>query len=144
MKLSTKTRYGARVLIELALKINKGAVKASKISSSQNISVKYLEQILGTLKHAGFVKSVRGAKGGHMLAKEPDKISLGQVVRLFEGQADLVACVSSPGNCEMAVDCLVRDAWLDATSVLYDKLDTISIANLINCSDKNIQRVQNE
>ena len=144
MKLSTKTRYGTRVLIELALKINKGAVKAGNISSSQNISVKYLEQILSTLKRAGFVKSIRGAKGGHLLAKEPDKISLGQIVRLFEGQSDLVACVNSPGDCKMAVDCLVRDAWLDATSVLYDKLDTISIASLIHCSDKNIQRVQNE
>ncbi len=141
MKLSTKTRYGTRILIELALKINQGAIQVSKISSSQKISVKYLEQILRTLKQAGFVKSVRGAKGGHLLAKDPDKIYLGQIVRLFEGQADLVACVSSPEHCELAVDCLVRDAWRDATSVLYEKLDTISIANLIHCNNNNIQEV---
>ena len=139
MKLSTKTRYGTRILIELALKINQGAIQVSKISSSQKISVKYLEQILRTLRLAGFVKSVRGAKGGHLLAKDPDKIYLGQIVRLFEGQADLVACVSSPENCEMAVDCLVRDAWREATSVLYEKLDTISIASLIDCNDDNTQ-----
>ncbi|MEN8212703.1 MAG: Rrf2 family transcriptional regulator [Thermodesulfobacteriota bacterium] len=137
MKLSTKTRYGTRILIELALKVNQGAVQAGKISSSQKISVKYLEQILRTLKQAGIVKSVRGPKGGHLLAKDPEKIYLGQIVRLFEGQTDLVACVSSPENCGMAAECLVRDAWLDATSILYKKLDNISIASLIQCNDKN-------
>ncbi|MCP4672432.1 MAG: Rrf2 family transcriptional regulator [Desulfobacula sp.] len=139
MKLSTKTRYGTRILIDLALKINQGAIQVSQISSSQNISVKYLEQILRTLKQAGYVKSVRGPKGGHLLAKNPDTIFLGQIVRLFEGQADLVACASSPENCEMAADCLVRNAWQEATSVLYKNLDNISIANLINCDGKNNQ-----
>ena len=134
MKLSTKTRYGTRILIELALKINQGAVQVSKISANQKISVKYLEQIMHTLKQAGIVNSVRGPKGGHLLAKDPEEIYLGQIVRLFEKQSDLVACVSSPENCEMSADCLVRNAWKDATSVLYEKLDTISIANLcVNC-----------
>ena len=140
MKLSTKTRYGTRILIDLALKINQGTVQVRKISLSQNIPVKYLEQILRTLKQAGFVKSVRGPKGGHLLAKKPDEISLGQIVRLFEGQADLVACTSSPEKCDMAADCLVRDAWQEATSVLYKNLDNISIANLIHCSDNSNQK----
>ena len=86
MKFSTKTRYGTRILIDLALKANQGAIQVSKISASQKISVKYLEQILRTLKQAGLVKSVRGPKGGHLLAKDPAKIYLGQIVRLFEGQ----------------------------------------------------------
>jgi len=131
MKLSTKTRYGTRILIELALQVDKGAIQVSRISSSQKIPVKYLEQLLRSLKQAGIVKSVRGPKGGHLLAKDADKIYLGQIVRLFEGQTDLVECVSSPEKCEMATDCLVRNAWYDATSVLYEKLDGISIADLI-------------
>jgi len=139
MKLSTKTRYGTRILIELALKVNQGAVPAGTISSSQQISVKYLEQILRTLKKAGMVKSVRGPKGGHLLAKAPEKVYLGQIVRLFEGHTDLVKCVSSPENCAMSAECLVRDAWHDATSVLYKKLDTISIASLVQKKDKNFQ-----
>jgi Rrf2 family iron-sulfur cluster assembly transcriptional regulator len=139
MKLSTKTRYGTRILIELALQVNQGAISVSKISSNQNISVKYLEQILRTLRQANIVKSVRGPKGGHLLAKNPDKISLGQIVRLFEGQTDLVNCISSPENCAMAAECLVRDAWQDATSILYKKLDNISIASLIQNSGKNDQ-----
>ncbi len=135
MKLSTKTRYGTRILIELALKIDDGPVKVSKIASSQKIPVKYLEQILRTLKLAGIVKSMRGPKGGHLLARKPENLSLGQIVRLFEGQTDLVECVSSPEKCDMASECLVRNAWYDATSVLYEKLDGISIADLIGEKD---------
>ena len=131
MKLSTKTRYGTRILIELALKIDQGAIQVSKIASSQKIPVKYLEQILRSLKQAGIVKSVRGPKGGHLLVKDPTDISLGEIVRLFEGQTDLVECVSAPEKCEMASECLVRNAWYEATSVLYKKLDGISIADLV-------------
>ncbi|MBT7260311.1 MAG: Rrf2 family transcriptional regulator [Desulfobacula sp.] len=137
MKLSTKTRYGTRILIELALQIDQGAIQVSKISAKQKIPVKYLEQILRSLHQAGIVKSVRGPKGGHLLAKDPKGIYLGQIVRLLEGQTDLVECVSSPEKCEMSADCLVRNAWYDATSVLYEKLDGISIADLIQSNDKN-------
>ncbi|NOX34176.1 MAG: Rrf2 family transcriptional regulator [Deltaproteobacteria bacterium] len=136
MKLSTKTRYGARILIELALQINQGAIQVSKISLNQKIPVKYLEQLLRSLKKAGIVKSVRGPKGGHLLAKEPNEIFLGEIVRLFEGQTDLVECISSPEKCEMAAECLIRNAWYEATSVLYKKLDSISIADLIRSDGK--------
>ncbi len=136
MKLSTKTRYGTRILIELALKKDQGAIQVSKIAYNQKIPVKYLEQLLRSLKLAGIVKSVRGPKGGHLLEKEPKDISLGQIVRLFEGQTDLVECVSSPEKCEMASECLVRHAWYDATSALYEKLDGISIADLIESEGK--------
>jgi Rrf2 family iron-sulfur cluster assembly transcriptional regulator len=137
MKLSTKTRYGTRILIELALKVDQGAIQVSKIAASQKIPVKYLEQILRSLKMAGIVKSVRGPKGGHLLVKAPQDISLGEIARLFEGQTDLVECVSTPEKCEMASECLVRNAWYEATSVLYEKLDGISIADLVS-SDKTV------
>jgi Rrf2 family iron-sulfur cluster assembly transcriptional regulator len=137
MKLSTKTRYGTRILIELALDDSKSAMQVSKISASQKIPAKYLEQLLRLLKQAGFVKSVRGPKGGYLLAKKPTQISLGQIVRLFEGQTDLVECVSSPETCEMAAECLVRDAWQQATQVLYEKLDGISIADLLQNTGQN-------
>lgn len=137
MKLSTKTRYGTRILIELALDDSPNPMQTSKISTRQKIPAKYLEQLLRLLKQAGFVKSVRGPKGGHLLAKEPTQISLGQIVRLFEGQTDLVECVSSPETCEMAAECLVRNAWQEATQVLYNKLDGISIADLLQDSGNN-------
>ncbi|MFH2060931.1 MAG: Rrf2 family transcriptional regulator [Pseudomonadota bacterium] len=131
MKLSTKTRYGTRILIELALKKDHGPIQVSKIAYSQKIPVKYLEQLLRTLQLAGLVKSVRGPKGGHLLVNSPDTITLGQIVRLFEGQTDLVECVSFPEKCNMSAECLVRQAWHDATGALYKELDSITIADLV-------------
>lgn len=131
MKLSTRSRYGARILLELARSAKKAPVQVSEISNRQEIPVKYLEQLIRTLKQADLVTSVRGPKGGHMLAKPPDEISLGHIVRLFEGQADLVECVSSPEKCNFSDECKVRQAWKKATTVLYESLDAITIADLL-------------
>lgn len=102
-----------------------------EISNRQNISVKYLEQIIRPLKKAKLVKSIRGPKGGHMLAKKPDKITLGDIARLFEGQPELVDCISEPEKCQKSDDCVVRLGWQKATNALYKELDSISIANLL-------------
>ena len=131
MKLSTRSRYGTRILVDLARHNNQGPVQISEISKRQDISVKYLEQLIRPLKQAKLVQSVRGPKGGHLLAKKPEEISLGQIVRLYEGQTDLVECISNPEKCDMADDCRVRLAWKDATRVLYEKLDSTTIADLI-------------
>ena len=132
MKLSTRSRYGARILVDLARHRNRGPVQMGEISKRQNISVKYLEQLIRPLKKAKLVASVRGPKGGHLLTEKPENISLGQIVRLFEGQSDLVECVSFPERCAMSDDCQVRLAWRDATRVLYEKLDATTIADLMN------------
>lgn len=132
MKLSTRSRYGARILVDLARNSDQGPVQISEISKRQEISVKYLEQLIRPLKKAKLVTSVRGPKGGHLLREKPENITLGQIVRLFEGQTDLVECVSFPEKCAMSDDCQVRLAWRDATRVLYEKLDSTTIANLLN------------
>jgi len=102
-----------------------------EISKRQDISVKYLEQLIRPLKQANLVHSIRGPKGGHLLAVKPEDITLGQIVRLFEGQSELVECISNPQKCSMSDDCQVRLAWGDATKVLYEKLDSTSIADLV-------------
>ena len=132
MKLSTRSRYSTRILLELARHRGDIPVQVSEISKRQGISVKYLEQLIRTLKKADLIKSVRGPKGGHMLAKPPETITLGQIVRLFEGQSDLVECVSNPDTCRMSDGCRVRLAWSEATQALYGKLDAITIADLID------------
>ena len=132
MKLSTKSRYGTRILLELARHRNLGPLSNGMISKNQNIPVKYLEQLIRTLKQAGLVTSIRGPKGGHTISKAPEVIMLGEIVRLFETQADLVACISAPENCEMSDDCKVRLAWEEATRALFEKLDKISIADLLD------------
>jgi Rrf2 family protein len=131
MKLSTRSRYGARILVDLARHNDQGPVQIGEISKRQDISVKYLEQLIRPLKQASMVNSVRGPKGGHMLAKNPEDITLGQIVRLFEGQSELVECISHPEHCNMSDDCQVRLAWKDATRVLYEKLDSTTIADLL-------------
>ena len=134
MKLTTKTRYGTRLLLDLALHQDQGAVRVSEISLRQEISVKYLEQLIRPLKKAELIDSVRGPKGGHMLAKNPEKITLGQITRLFEGSSDLVECISNSDKCAKATDCAVRSAWQEATRALFDKLDAITIADLMSNS----------
>ena len=138
MKLSTRSRYGARILVDLARHTDQGPVQIGEISKRQDISVKYLEQLIRPLKQASMVTSVRGPKGGHLLAKNPKTITLGQIVRLFEGQTELVECISNPEQCNMSDDCQVRLAWKEATRVLYEKLDSTTISDLMqeNVNDK--------
>ena len=119
------------MLVDLARRYEQGPISVSAISGRQDISVKYLEQLIRPLQKADLVNSVRGAKGGHMLAKRPGEITMGEVVRLLEGQVDLVKCISLPENCQMSEDCCVRLAWKEATDVLFEKLDAITIADLL-------------
>jgi Rrf2 family transcriptional regulator, iron-sulfur cluster assembly transcription factor len=134
MKLSTRSRYGIRILVELSQYDPQRPIQVSTISKHQGIPVKYLELLIRTLKKAGLVASVRGAKGGHMLAASPHNISLGRIVRLFEGQTDLVACVGVPEKCTRASHCKVRAVWVEATEAMFDKLDRVTIADLMATS----------
>lgn len=130
MKLSTRSRYGTRILVELASQPFTAPIPVSRISQCQGIPAKYMEQLIRKLKSAGLIKSIRGARGGHMLAKDAASISLGEIVRLFEGKADLVECVSAPKTCEKAATCQARSAWKAATEAIYRELDNLSIADL--------------
>ena len=131
MKLSTRSRYGTRILIDIACNQNAGPVQVSKIAKRQNISVKYLEQLIRPLKKEKYLNSIRGPKGGYVLEMAPEQITLGQIVRLFEKQADLVECVSAPDVCPMSPDCRVRLAWRDATQAMCERLDATTIADLM-------------
>jgi Rrf2 family iron-sulfur cluster assembly transcriptional regulator len=131
MKLSTKSRYGIRMLVDLGRHHAQGPISIGEISKRQGISVKYLEQLIRPLQRVKLVESVRGPKGGHMLAKGSHEITMGEIVRLFEGQVDLVKCISLPENCQMSEDCRVRLAWQAATQAMFEKLDAITIADLL-------------
>jgi Rrf2 family protein len=131
MKLSTRSRYGTRILIDIALHQDGGPVQVSKIAKRQDISVKYVEQLIRPLKKEKYLNSIRGPKGGYVLEMAPEQITLGQIVRLFEKQADLVECVSAPDACPMSPDCRVRLAWKDATQAMCERLDATTIADLM-------------
>ena len=134
MKLSTRSRYGTRILMELARHQQGEPVQVSRISRNQDIPVKYLEQLIRTLKQANLIKSFRGVNGGHCLAKMPSEISIGQIVRLFEGQTDLVKCISLPEACEKSDECRVRGIWAQATAAMYANLDSVTIADLVDAN----------
>ena len=110
MKLSTRSRYGTRMMLDLAQRYDDGPVQIGDIAKRQDISVKYLEQLIIPLKKAKYVTSVRGPKGGHMLAKSPEKITVGEIVELLEGGTSL-PFASQLGKSDDHADfgCEVRD-----------------------------------
>ena len=111
MKLSTRGRYGTRLMIELTKNYGMGPVSISQISKSQGIPVKYLEQLIIPLKNAGLITSFRGPKGGHMLAKPPSKINVWDLLILLESKFTLVDCVNDKKACENSDECLIRPVW---------------------------------
>ncbi|MBT8357628.1 MAG: Rrf2 family transcriptional regulator, partial [Deltaproteobacteria bacterium] len=130
MRLTTKSRYGTRLILDLAIYAKKGPVPLGDVAKRQNISVKYLEQLILKLKKAGLVESQRGPFGGHMLAKPPNEITIGDIVRILEGSAAITDCAEADGRlcgeCNQAGDCLSRWVWVEASKVMFDRLDQIT------------------
>lgn len=130
MKLATKVRYGTRILLDLAMHQSMELVQMSDISARQNISLKYLEQLIRPFKAAGFVSSKRGPKGGHSLAKKPEQISLAEIIRLFQGEHFFEEMPVDGGTCSDYQDYLIRSAWNKGTNAFYAKLESITLADL--------------
>ena len=131
MKLSTRTRYGIRSVIELAQHDGKRPLQLKVIAERQDISVKYLEQLMGLLRSAGFVRSVRGSKGGYVLAKPPEQITLNDLFRCLEGTATTAECVEEQDLCSRSADCLAREVWLQVERAIENVLEAISLADLL-------------
>jgi len=131
VKLSTRSRYGTRMMLDLASHYDEGPVQIGDISRRENISVKYLEQLIIPLKKAGLVESVRGPKGGHMLARRPEEISVGEIVGVLEGGITLTHCIENPDICEKTSGCLTRTVWEDATQAMYERLNASTLAKII-------------
>ena len=132
MKLSTRSRYGTRMMLDLAQHYDQGPVQIGDVSKRENISVKYLEQLIIPLKKADFIKSVRGPKGGHMLAKPPEEITVGEIGRILEGGINLSRCIENPEVCDRTRHCLTRGVWEEATKAMYDKLNSVTLSKMIN------------
>ena len=111
MKLSTRGRYGTRLMLELAKNYGKGPISMSDISKNLDIPIKYLEQLIIPLKKADLINSVRGPKGGHMLAKAPEHINVWNVLTLLETKFSFVDCLTDQNACESTETCPVRPIW---------------------------------
>ena len=127
------------MILDLAQHYGKGAVQLGEIANRQNISLKYLEQIIRPLKQAGFVKSFRGAKGGHILNKPPEEVTVGEVVSVLEGGKTLVNCDSEPEVCDRVDSCVTRYIWMEAASAMYDRLAAITFADLLTMNANGCQ-----
>lgn len=132
MKLSTRGRYGTRLMLELAKNYGKGPINITEISKSQGISVKYLEQIIIPLKKAKLITSVRGPKGGHKLSQAPDKIFLWQILKHLESHLTLVDCVSDDDSCEHLETCLIRPVWGKAYNAMMDIFKETSLKDILD------------
>lgn len=131
MKLSTRTRYGMRAILELARHYGKGPLQTRAIAKQEDISGKYLEQLMATLKSAGFVRSVRGSKGGYMLAKAPNQIRLNEVFNCLEGPVATVECVEDEDYCERVADCVTRGVWSQVQQAITNVLQSITLQDLV-------------
>ena len=131
MKLSTRGRYSTRLMLELALRYNTGPVLLKDASSSQDISLKYLGQLIIPLKIAGLIKSTRGAHGGYFLARPPEKIKLSDILAAVEGNLDIVGCIKSPDICHRSKNCVARKIWEEASKKFYDVFESITLKDML-------------
>lgn len=131
MKLSTRSRYGTRMMLDLAQHYGESPIQIGEIARRQDISVKYLEQLIIPLKKANYIKSVRGPKGGHVLAKPPEKITVGEIVELLEGGINLADCIENPDTCDRSETCLTRGIWETATKAMSQELNSITLSDMI-------------
>ena len=136
MKLSTRSRYGTRMILDLAQHYNGEPVQLGDIARRQNVSLKYLEQIIRPLKEANYIKSYRGSKGGHLLSKAPQEITVGEIVALLEGGTSLTQCAEDPETCDRVDNCVTRYLWVEASNAIFDRLSTITFADLMAIEKK--------
>ena len=138
IKLSTKGRYGARLMLNLAqhYKNENEAVILKSVSDVEDISIRYLEQIVIPLKINKLVKSIRGAGGGYTLARHPSKIKLSEILHALEGTCCLVDCVEDGDYCNRISICATHDVWTEASKLLKDYFGNITLQDLIELSNK--------
>lgn len=142
MKLSTRSRYGLRLMFELALNFGKGSVFLKDIAQKQNISEKYLSKLIIPLKAAKLVNSARGAHGGYTLAKDPERITVREIVEVLEGDISPVECVKNSSVCERVEICPTRDIWCSLEREIFRVLESVNLRTIVrDYETKNEQKI---
>ena len=132
MKISTKGRYALRLLIDLAQHNDSGFITLKDIAARQNISKKYLEQIVSILNKAGFVRAIRGPQGGYQLVKPPEEYTAGMILRLTEGNLAPVSCLEFEENtCDRQDTCATLELWKRLKTAIDDVVDSVTLAQLV-------------
>lgn len=141
MKISTKGRYALRLMLDLAQYSSENEyVSIKKISRRQDISEKYLEQIVSQLSRAGYVRSTRGAQGGYCLDREPQAYTVGMILRLIEGNLSSVSCLEdNPNKCRRCNNCVTLEVWQQINDAVDHVIDHITLQDLL---EKQLQKCQ--
>ena len=133
MKISTKGRYALRMMLDLAEHQNDGYVALKDIAQRQNVSKKYLEQIVPILNKSDILRTNRGFQGGYRLAKSPDKYTVGEILRVTEGSLSPVACLDrEPIECERSGECPTLPVWQGLYKVINEYLDSVTLQDILN------------
>ena len=130
MRVTMKSDYGLRAMIDLASHYGQGPVPSSAIAARQVVPEHFLDQLLITLRRAGLLQSLRGPQGGHMLAKPPSKISMGEVIRALEGNTATMDCLPNPGMCQLTAGCAIRGVWQQVEDYTQKLVDSTSLEQL--------------
>jgi len=131
MKLSTRARYGTRAMLELAINYEQGPIFLKNIAEKQEISFRYLDQLITPLKAAGLVKSIRGKGGGYILARHPSQIRLIDIIQVLEGSIAMVDCVDDPEDCHRVDFCATRDIWIQLKEAMVNILKSVTLEELV-------------
>lgn len=135
MKISTRGRYALRMMLDMALSDSDKPVRVRDIAKRQDISEKYMEQIMSILNKAGFVRSIRGPQGGYFLAKKPEDYTVGMILRLTEGSLFPVECLeNTDGRCSRQEDCVTYLLWKKLDEAIRSVVDTVTLEDLVNWS----------
>jgi len=129
MKFNTKTRYGVRVLLELALNSEReGGTFQKEISETQDVSVKYLDHLISSLKKAGLITNAGGKKSGYILAKPAKEITIFDVYSAFEGELAVIDCLLSDGECPRKDQCVMKDYWCELNETIKSSMKSMDMA----------------
>lgn len=137
MKISTKGRYALRMMVDLAQNREKGFISLKEISERQHISKKYLEQIVPVFHNSRLLMTGRGAQGGYKLAKTPEQITVGDILRQTEGSLAPVACLDfDPAGCDRRAFCPTLFVWQGLNGVIQNYLDSVTLGDILDRQEK--------
>jgi Rrf2 family protein len=142
MKLSTKGQYGVKAMFDLALHYGEDPISLKSIAERQEISEYYLEQLIAVLRRGNLVKSIRGAQGGYVLAKEPSKITVGSILDVLEGPIEISECLDENTGCSRMDYCATRLIWVKIKSAIDEVVNSINLQDMVN--DYNMLREKNK
>jgi Rrf2 family protein len=131
IRISTKGRYGTRLMLELAMNYDRGPVLLKEIAKKQEISEGYLQHIVDTLKGSGLIFSNRIGHGGYTLAKSPEQITLRDILKSLEGSINLSECVNNPDICARSPQCATRDVWSEVNRKFSQSLSDITLKDML-------------